>query len=489
VNVLFVASEVAPFAKTGGLGDVAGALPRALRAAAGAHDVRVVMPFYARVKGAENAELVIREAAVDLGHLRIVFSVLKVDLPGTDVPVYLVRCPGLYGRQGIYTTDHDEHLRFTVLSWAALVICQRLGFAPDIVHCNDWQSALIPVLLKTMFAWDQLFTKTRTVLTIHNIGHQGSFDAGILPQTGLGGAAHHLHQEQLREGRLSFLLTGILYANAITTVSPGYAREVQTPEHGMGLDPFLRDRSSILFGILNGIDEDEWSPDRDDKIAHKYSQDDLSGKELNKKALLEGAGLPYVPGVPVIGVVSRLAWQKGFDLCSGVLPRLLSRRTAQLVVLGTGEPQYEELFASLARRFPKQVVYLSAFSEKLAHQIEAGADMFLMPSRYEPCGLNQMYSLRYGTPPIVHRTGGLADTVSHFDASRGTGNGFAFEHFDEGGLTFALSSALRTWGSGDGADREVWRKLQQNGMRARFGWDRRVTAYEQVYRMLAPGRS
>ncbi|HSO40788.1 MAG TPA: glycogen synthase GlgA [Labilithrix sp.] len=488
MNVLFVASEVAPFAKTGGLGDVAAALPRALSAQGRGHDVRVVMPMYGRIKEAEGAQLIIREVSLELGPTRVVFSVHLVELPGTKVPVYLVRCPGLYGRRAIYTDDHDEHLRFALLSWAALIICQRLGFRPDIVHANDWQTSLLPILLRTMFAWDKLFTHTRTVLTIHNIGHQGSFDARVIDELGLAAAAHHFHQDQLREGRINFLLTGLLYANAITTVSPSYAREVQRPEHGVGLDAFLRERASVLFGILNGIDEAEWSPDRDHHIPHPYSLDDLDGKELDKAALLEHAGLPYVREVPVIGIVSRLAWQKGFDLCFDVLPRLLARRGVQLVVLGTGEPKYEALFTSLARRFPRQVAYLDAFSEPIAHLIEAGSDMFLMPSRYEPCGLNQMYSLRYGTVPIVHRTGGLADTVSPFDAARGTGNGFVFDHFDEGGLTFALSAALRTWGSGAGNDRALWQKLQHNGMRAHFGWEERVAAYEQVYRMVAPGR-
>ncbi len=474
MNVLFVSSEVAPFAKTGGLGDVAAALPKALASTERGHDVRVVMPLYSRV-GPLDLEMVARDVAVDLGPTRVVFSLLAGVLPGTTIPVYFVRCPGLYGRAGIYTTDHDEHLRFALLSWAALIACQRVGFRPDIVHANDWQTALLPLLLRTMFAWDRLLSGTRTVLTIHNIGHQGSFDARVLAETGLADAAHHFHQDQLRAGQLNFLLTGILYANAITTVSPTYAREIQTSEHGVGLDAFLRERRDVLFGVLNGIDEAEWSPDRDAKIPHAYSVDDLDGKERNKQALLASAGLPYAREVPVMGIVSRLAWQKGFDLCFDVLPPLFARHPVQLVVLGTGEPKYEDFFSALARRFPRQVAYLSKFSEPVAHLIEAGSDMFLMPSRYEPCGLNQMYSLRYGTLPIVHRTGGLADTVTH-------GNGFPFDHFDEHGLRWALSRALSTWGKPE------WRKMQENGMRGRFGWDERVTAYEQIYRMVAPGR-
>jgi starch synthase len=487
VKVLFVASEVAGFAKTGGLGDVAAALPRALGARG--HDVRIVMPMYPRVRTPERTfETVVREASVVLGGTRIHYSVHEAKLPDSNVSVYCVRCPGLYDRPGIYTQDGDEHLRFALLQWAALQICQRLRFAPDIVHANDWQSSLMPLLLRTMFAWDRLFDGTRSVLTIHNIGHQGSFDARLLPQTGLGEASGHFHQEQLREGRFNSLLAGIFYANAITTVSPTYAREIQRPEHGVGLDAFLRERKNVLFGILNGIDETHWNPETDSLVPHTFSAEDLSGKEKCKEELLRAANLPYAREVPLLGIVSRLAWQKGFDLCFGVLPRLLASRAVQLVVLGTGEPKYEALFSELSRRFPKQVVYKPAFSEKVAHLIEAGSDMFLMPSRYEPCGLNQMYSLKYGTVPIVHHTGGLVDTVQPYDRRTGRGNGFAFEHFDENGLRFAISQALAVWGSGAGEDRARWQALQQNGMRARFGWDERVGAYEQVYRMVAPGR-
>lgn len=485
MKVLFVASEVAPFAKTGGLGDVSAALPRALRARG--HDVRVVMPMYPRVldKG-RTFELVIRQAKIRLGETEVVFSVHSSPLPGTDVPVYFVECAALYDRANVYTQDPDEHLRFAALSHAALVVAQRLGFSPDVVHANDWQTALLPLLLKTVYAWDRLFERTRSLLTIHNIGHQGGFDAKVLPELGLARDAHHFHQEQLRAGRVNFLLTGILYANAITTVSPTYAREIQTPEHGVGLDPFLRERADVLFGILNGIDEGEWSPRTDPHLPARYSADSLEGKEACKKELLRAARLPYAEHVPVIGVVSRLVWQKGFDLCFSVLPRLFANRAVQMLVLGTGEPKYEALFSDLGRKFPKQVVHRAGFSEPLAHLVEAGSDFFLMPSRYEPCGLNQMYSLAYGTPPIVHRTGGLADTVSHYEPRRNRGNGFVFEHFDEGGLTFGLASALSAWGSGRGADRAAMQELRRRGMGERFGWDERVSAYESVYRKIAP---
>jgi starch synthase len=481
VRILFVSSEVAPFAKSGGLGDVSAALPRHL--AALGHDVRTVVPMYARVHApGRTFTEVVPEISFDMGPLRVQVSIFSSPFPGTDVPVYFVRCPSLYDRASIYGAGPDEHIRFAVLCWAALKACQHMGFAPDVAHVNDWQGSLIPLLLKTMFAWDRLFARTRSLLTIHNIGHQGTFDARALTETGLGDAMSLVHQDELRAGRFGFLLTGILHASAITTVSPTYAREIQTPEHGVRLDPFLRMRQDVLFGILNGIDEGEWSPETDGRIAARYSADDLEGKERCKADLVTSAGLPYRKEVPVVGVVSRLVWQKGFDLCMPVLPALLARRAFQLIVLGTGEPRYEEFFRALARAFPRQVAYQPAFSENLAHRIEAGADAFLMPSRYEPCGLNQMYSLRYGTVPIVHRTGGLTDTVWPFDGGGGTG--FVFEHFDEAGLAWAIGRALDVWGSGAGADRERWRRLQRNGMRLPLGWDHRVGQYVDVYRML-----
>lgn len=395
------------------------------------------------------------------------------------MPVYFVHCPALFDRPGIYTEDADEHIRFAMLSWAALRIAQQLRFVPDIVHANDWQSALLPLMLRSVFAWDRMFHGTRTVLTIHNIGHQGTFGAHVLPELGLSEAASMFHQDQLHEGRLSFLLTGILHANAITTVSPTYAAEITTPEHGVGLDAFLRARRDVLFGILNGIDDELWSPERDPHLPFHYSADDLTGKEECKRLLLRTMGLPYRKGVPVFGIVSRLAWQKGFDLCFDVLPALLAQRDVQLVVLGSGEPKYEELFARLAQLARHKVAFKNAFSEPLAHLIEAGSDLFLMPSRYEPCGLNQMYSLAYGTPPIVHKTGGLADTVRLWDPRTGSGNGFVFDHFDAPGLTWAVRYALEQWG-----DRAAWRRLQQNGMREDFGWGRRVLEYEALYSKL-----
>ncbi len=480
MRILFISSEVAPFAKTGGLGDVSAALPKAL--AAEGHDVRVVVPYYRRIREAEHpVELVVPPLDVRMGRRILRFSTLRTTLPGTNVSVYFIECNQLYDRPAIYSGDGDEHVRFAFLGLAALRVAQQLGFAPDIVHCNDWQSGLVPVTLRTVFAWDRLFSNTRTVLTIHNIGHQGTFAADVLADVGLEQAAEQLHQEELRAGRLSFMLTGILHANAITTVSPTYAREIQQPEHGVGLDAYLRGRRDVLFGILNGIDDDVWSPRNDALLPATYSADDLAGKETCKRALLDMTRLPYRRGVPVFGIVSRLAWQKGFDLFFEVLPALLRQADVQLVVLGSGEKRYADLFTQLSKVAPRNVAYVNTFSEPLAHLIEAGSDMFLMPSRYEPCGLNQMYSLAYGTPPIVHKTGGLADTVRQFDARNGRGNGFSFEHFDVRGLKWAIGYALECW-----RDRGAWRRLQHNGMREDWSWRRRVREYAELYRKLAP---
>jgi starch synthase len=485
VKILFISSEVAPFAKAGGLADVSAALPRELHAQG--HDVRVFVPMYARVNAPDRAfTAVIPEMSFSVGPHRIAASIHSSPLPKSSLSVYFVRCPPLYDRPSIYGDGPDEHLRFGVLSWAALKACQQLQFAPDIAHVNDWQTALVPLLLRSVLGWDQLFARTRTVLTIHNLGHQGTFDSTILPETGLLPAAGLLHQDDLKAGRLSFLTTGILHANAITTVSPTYAREIQTPAHGVGLDALLRSRREVLFGILNGIDEAEWDPASDPHLPHHYSAADLSGKEKCKEELLKAVRLPARREVPVIGVVSRLVWQKGFDLCVPVLPALLRRRLFQLVVLGTGEPRYLDFFSRLASAFPERVAFQPAFDEKRAHLIEAGADLFLMPSRYEPCGLNQMYSLRYGTPPIVHRTGGLADTVAQFDPRAGGGNGFVFDQFDEAGFSWALGRALDVWGSGAGSDRDRWVQLQRNGMRVEFGWQHRIGEYLDLYRKLSP---
>ena len=471
MKLLFVASELAPFAKTGGLGDVVAALPKAL--ARRGHDVRIVVPLYDTAKLDGLTLTAVADLAIALGPHRYQVQVLAV---GGGPTIYFLRCPALYARDRLYTNDADEHRRFLLLSYAALELCARLDFAPDVVHCHDWQAALIPLLLKTSYARDRYVGGARSLLTIHNLNYQGGFPDTIGPDTNLTHVAHLFHQELLRAGRVNFLLQGILYADGVSTVSPTYAQEIQTPAHGAGLDGFLRARSSTVVGILNGVDYDEWSPERDRHLPARYSASDRRGKELCKQALLESLGLPYVPGVPVVGIVSRLVGQKGFDLVGQVAPALLTRLGFQLVVLGSGEPGLEEMFTRLQRAFPRQVCFYQGFHNPLAHRIEAGADLFLMPSRYEPCGLNQMYSLRYGTPPIVHKTGGLADTVRPWHSQTRTGTGFVFEHPDAAGLRWALQAALATY-----RDAPAWSRLVDNGMAVDFSWERQTRRYEFVY--------
>ncbi|MCS6799023.1 MAG: glycogen synthase GlgA [Myxococcota bacterium] len=481
MNLLFASAELAPFAKTGGLADVCAALPRAL--AARGHDVRPFLPLYRRVLESGVRPVPVRGLqglSMRIGARALRFSIAAAALPGSEMPVYFVNCPSLYDRPGIYTRDPDEHVRFVALGWAALVAAQHMGFRPDVVHVHDWHTAIVPLLMKVRFGWDRLFARSRTVLTIHNLAHQGIVPAAALPDTGLGDAAHLFHQDHLREGWFGFLETGVLYADAVSTVSPTYAREIQTNEGGGRLAPLLRARSSTVVGILNGIDEDAWNPATDPHLPARYGPDDLSGKLLCKRALLGELGLPFDPAVPVAGVVARLTAQKGLELVLDAVPPLLEAGRLQLVVLGSGAPFYERGFEALARRFPRAVAFRRGFSERLAHRIEAGADLFLMPSRFEPCGLNQMYSMRYGTPPVVRRTGGLADTVTHFDRRSARGTGFVFEHFDAAGLRWALGEALACW-----QDRPAWATLVRNAMAGRFGWNVRVERYERLYESLS----
>lgn len=480
LSICFVASEVAPLAKTGGLADVSGALPRQLKAQG--HDVRLFMPLYssmgtaalqtAPVAGAQDSEL-------QLGSHRYRYSLLAATLPESDVPLYLVHCPAAYDRPSIYTTAADEHLRFLVLQRAALDGCQRLGFAPQIVHCNDWHTALMPMLLKTVYAWDRLFDSARTVLTIHNIGYQGWFDASTTYDIG-GNIWGLLSPETAAGGTFNWLREGIRLADTVTTVSPTYAREICTPLGGHGLDTYLRARPDGVVGILNGVDYAEWDPATDRYLKHPYTRDDLSGKRETKRSLLDWLNLAVRDCAPLIGVVSRLVPQKGFDLLFDTLPEVLATRDVSFVALGSGEPRYEQFFTGLQQRFPDRVAFHRGYHEELAHLIEAASDMFLMPSLYEPCGLNQMYSLRYGTVPIVRRTGGLADSVQMWDPHTRQGTGIVFNDFDPTAMRWALHTALDLY-----KDRDAWQQMVRNAMAQDFSWDVQSREYVRVYERLS----
>ena len=359
-----------------------------------------------------------------------------------------------------------------------------MQWRPDVFHCNDWHTSLLPLYLRTTYAWDRIFADTKTLLTIHNLGYQGVFNASVLADLNLMDQRRHLDRGDLEEGLVNFLKTGLLYADALTTVSRSYAEEIQTPEFGMGLEDVLRYRRDDLHGIVNGMDYSDWDPATDPLIGAHYTADDLSGKEENKRALLESFGLEFEPRAPVFGIVSRLTAQKGFELLPDVLPIVLQNANVRLIVLGSGDQRIERYFQWLRDTYPDKVAVFRGYSNELAHRIEAGADLFLMPSRYEPCGLNQMYSLKYGTVPIVRRTGGLADTVTPFDAQTGTGTGFLFDAFEAEALFQAIREALAVW-----EDPDAWRLLVRNGMAEDFSWARQGPKYEALYAALIAART
>lgn len=475
LKVLFLSSEVAPFMKTGGLGDVAGALPKALRRRG--IDARVVVPLYAGIDwhALERLDGMLEvpmwwgtaHAAVRLGRL-----------PGSDVPVYFLEYnryfdrPHVYGPPGDAYPDNLE--RFAFLSRGALQLSKALHFVPDVVHANDWQTALAPVYVNTV-EWGQPLHGAATVFTLHNLAHQGVYDGGAMPVTGLGQGHYHAGEFE-HFGGLNLVKAALGHSTVLSTVSPTYAREIQTPEHGFGLDGVLRERSGALSGILNGIDVDAWNPATDRHLPARFTADDLAGKAECKRALQHEAGLPADPRAPLFGVVGRIAAQKGLDVLAHALERMLGWH-AQFVLLGSGDREGEHFFRRLSAHHHDRFRAWIGFDDGLAHRIEAGCDFFLMPSRFEPCGLNQLYSLRYGTLPVVRATGGLVDTVQSYDEATGEGTGFLFSDLAPESLANTIGWALSTW-----FDRPAHiAAMRRRGMAQDFSWDRAAEAYERLY--------
>ncbi len=473
MRVLFVSSEVHPFAKTGGLADVAAALPAALREAG--HDVVTVMPGYGSIEPREHG---IRKVS-RLTDLELTFGPNRGRWNGyahEETKTIFVHIPDLFERGYLYGHEQDEPVRWAALSHAALQIPDLLGWQPHVVHCNDWQTGLIPLLIKGLRD-DPIFAKAATVMTIHNLAYQGRFGSLAIGQLGLGDLESKLAVAHRAEGYIGFLETGLTHADVITTVSPTYAEEIQTPEGGAGLDTLLAARSDAVVGILNGIDTGEWDPATDELIPATYDASDLSGKKLDRQALLERLGLDSTEGPPVVGVITRLAHQKGIDLMDAPLRHFLTTWDLRVAVLGSGERRYEQIFERLAADFPDRVGFHNGYDDRLAHLIEAGSDVFLMPSLYEPCGLNQMYSLAYGTLPVVRRVGGLADTVVDVDEPGGTG--FVFDHYTEDGLGWALGRAL------DLHTRPIeWTKVVKRAMAIDNSWSERAAEYADLYESL-----
>jgi starch synthase len=419
----------------------------------------------------------LRNLGISIGPARYSYSVHSARFPGTEIPVFFIDCPEMFDRPAFYTFDADEHRRFLVFTRAAIESCRQLGFVPDIFHVNDWHTAFLPLFLKTIYASVPEFKHSRSVLTIHNIGYQGVMPAAAAADLGLGSFEDRLDASDLARGVINPLKTGINFADVVTTVSPTYAREIRETPLGMGMQEALGQRRNGVIGILNGVDYREWDPQHDPHLTEHFGPADLRGKVANKLGLMTSMELDFEPRRPLIGMVTRLAEQKGIDLLFDALPALLHEHSFGFLILGSGDDRYAAFFRDLERRFKGRVAFRSGYDEPLAHLIEAGSDMFLMPSRYEPCGLNQMYSLRYGTIPIVRRTGGLADSVKHFDPSTGQGTGCVFNDYDAPAVRWGVGTALGWF-----ADQNTWRRLMQNAMAQDFSWRSQTLEYVRVYR-------
>jgi starch synthase len=466
---------VAPFAKTGGLADVAGALPKAL--AALGHDVRVLMPKYRGVDRHAHSLASILHLRVPIADRHSEGTVLE-GRTDSRVSLYLLANDHYYDRDGLYTTPDGDYWdnceRFIFFCRAALEAARGLGWRPQVIHANDWQTGLIPVYLATLYRDDPVCREIATLFTIHNLAYQGVFWHYDMPMTGLGWDLFTPAGIEFY-GKINFLKGGLVFADLLNTVSRTYAREIQTPEFGCGLEGVLQERSSALFGVVNGIDYEVWNPETDPEIPKRYTAEDLEGKRICKVSLREELGLRDEPG-PLLGMVTRLAEQKGTDLVLAALPELLAEG-CQLVLLGSGDPSLEQAFADAAQRSPGQAVVRLGYDAALARRIYAGADCLLMPSRYEPCGLGQLISLRYGTVPVVRWTGGLVDTVKEFDPATGAGTGFGFEGFSVEALAGAVRRALATY-----RQPERWRQLVLNGMAEDFSWEASAREYVTLYR-------
>jgi len=480
MNIALVASEAIPFAKTGGLADVAGTLPKHFE-----HlgvDACVFLPLYRAVrKSGLPIESMSVEIKVPMSSDVIKGHVWRSRLPEANVTVYLIGRDSYFDRPELYggKTDYEDNCeRFTFFSRGVIEAIRALGLKIDVIHANDWQTALIPVYLKTLYKDDVLFRKTASLFTIHNLAYQGKFWHWDLPITGLDWSLFNMHALEFY-GKLNFLKGGIVFADAVSTVSQRYAQEIMGPEFGCQLDAVLKTRQHELYGILNGIDPQVWNPAVDEKIPARYTPEKLDGKAVCKEALQKQCKLPVKPDVPILGFIGRLADQKGVDLIAAIVEHLM-QSDLQLVVLGTGQQKYHTLLTEIAAKYPTKASINLTFNDALAHLIEAGSDMFLMPSRYEPCGLNQMYSLAYGTVPIVRATGGLADTVTNYmpeKLSAGWCNGFVFQDYAPEALLDAIQRALKLY-----VNRADWVELMKIGMKQDWSWARSAGQYVDLYK-------
>lgn len=472
LKILVVSAEAVPFAKVGGLADVAGSLPKALRRLG--HDARLALPKYGRINEAQfGLTQVLDLLPVPAGSDQELASVFESAVEG--MPAYLIDSDRYFGREEVYGYDDDGE-RFVFFCRAALEMLKALDWRPDVIHCNDWHTGIIPNWLKTIYKDDPFFADTATVFTIHNLAYQGIFGPELLEFAGLAdyGLIPHPEHDDLSQV-VVLVARGILFADVINAVSERYAQEILTPEYGERLHPILAQRQDRLFGILNGLDYEVWNPATDRDIAVNYDVDSLDRRMENKLALQREAELPLDPEVLLVGMISRLADQKGFDILTEAMDQLVEL-DLQFVLLGTGDERYQRIFANVAGKYQGQAAVFLKFDPALARRIYAGSDAFLMPSRFEPCGLGQMIAMRYGSVPIVRSTGGLADTVEDYDPTTGQGNGFTFSDYSEEALLAAVRRALEAYHRQD-----TWRTLRERGMRADFSWEVSAQKYVELY--------
>ena len=478
LRVLFVTPEAVPFAKTGGLADVAGALPKFIQPL-GCQSI-LVMPYYRAVgRSGFPLQYLGEEMEVPVGNEIIKADIYQGQLT-PEIPVYFIGREEFFDREYLYSTPKGDYFdnaeRFIFFSRAALALSQRIGFSPEIIHHHEWQTGLIPAYLHSIYRNDPFFSGTAAVFTIHNIAYQGLFKKEKFWLTGLPIEMYNPEGIEFWE-RINLMKSGIVYADVINTVSQKYSEEIRTPEYGYGLEGILRKRGEDLYGILNGVDYQDWDPSRDPYLHVQYDPHDLSGKRECKKDLLKEFNLPpSLEDAPLLGMISRLADQKGFDLLAEILEELFTLNIG-FVLLGTGEQKYHDLFHRVALKYPQKAGIRIAYDDRLAHKIEAGSDLFLMPSKYEPCGLNQIYSLKYGTIPVVRATGGLDDTIVNYSPTTRKGNGFKFTRYDAKEFLDQIKVAIGFY-----SQPEHWRQVVQNAMAADFSWRRSAAAYLQLYR-------
>lgn len=489
LKILFVSSEVYPFVKTGGLADVSSALPQMLSELG--HEVRIVIPKYGAVDDRKFKihEIVrLKDLTVKIGEKEVIFSLKSCFLPGprVRVQIYFLDNQEYFGsRNGLYSdpktgkeyADNDE--RFILLNRSVMELIIKLGWIPDIIHCNDWQCGLVPAYLNTIYKNEEGFNQFKTLFTIHNIAYQGEFNQASFKKTGLPKELESVSKGIIHKGKLNFLKSGLMFSDVINTVSQTYADEITTKsEYSAGLKDILSKRKKSVFGIVNGIDKKVWNPEKDKHISKNYSLKNIENKIQNKKELAERFGFQFDENVPIIGLISRLYDSKGLDLVQKAFDDIL-KLNCQVVLLGTGDSKYHQFFEKMANKNPKKFACYLGFNDDLAHLIEAGADMFLMPSQYEPCGLNQMYSLVYGTVPIVRETGGLADTVIKFNPKTEDGNGFVFKKYDAKEMMKEIKRAIKLFD-----DKKTWQKIMKAGMKSDFSWDLSAKRYIELYKTI-----